>query len=75
MEGGASKMQKIIGFYKNYTLAEQDGAFYVINRQERKILLKGCEEEATKAFMDKFEKPAAHAANFKARLKYANSIS
>ena len=32
-------------------------------------------EEATKAFMDKFEKPAAHAANFKARLKYANSIS
>ena len=32
-------------------------------------------EEATKAFMDKFEKPAAHAANFKARLKYANSIN
>lgn len=32
-------------------------------------------EEATKAFMDKFEKPAAYAANFKARLKYANSIS
>lgn len=32
-------------------------------------------EEATKAFMDKFEKPATYAANFKARLKYANSIS
>lgn len=32
-------------------------------------------EEATKAFMDKFEKPATHAANFKARLRYANSIS
>lgn len=32
-------------------------------------------EEATKAFMDKFEKPAAYAANFKTRLKYANSIS
>ena len=32
-------------------------------------------EEATKAFMDKFEKPATWAANFKARLKYANSIS
>ena len=32
-------------------------------------------EEATKAFMDKFEKPAAYAANFKARLKYANSVS
>ena len=51
MEGGASKMQKIIGFYKNYTLAEQDGTFYVVNRQERKILFKGCEEEATKAFV------------------------
>lgn len=32
-------------------------------------------EEATKAFMDKFEKPATWAANFKARLKYANLIS
>lgn len=32
-------------------------------------------EEATKVFMDKFEKPATHAANFKARLRYANSIS
>lgn len=32
-------------------------------------------EEATKAFMNKFEKPATWAANFKARLKYANSIS
>lgn len=32
-------------------------------------------EEATKVFMDKFEKPAAYAANFKARLRYANSIS
>lgn len=32
-------------------------------------------EEATKAFMDKFEKPATYAANFKARLRYANSIS
>lgn len=32
-------------------------------------------DQATKAFMDKFEKPASWAANLKARLRYANSIS
>lgn len=32
-------------------------------------------EDATKVFMQKFERPAAHAANFKNRLKYANSIA
>ena len=32
-------------------------------------------EDATKVFMQKYERPAAHAANFKNRLKYANSIA
>lgn len=32
-------------------------------------------EDATRIFMQKYERPAAHAANFKNRLKYANSIA
>lgn len=32
-------------------------------------------EDATKVFMQKFERPAASAANFKNRLKHANSIA
>lgn len=44
-------MQKIIGFYKNYTLVEQDGSYYVVNRQERKVLFKGSDGEATRIFV------------------------
>jgi hypothetical protein len=40
----------IIGFYKNWTLVEQNGKFYVVDRTERKVLFKGTEEEATKTF-------------------------
>lgn len=32
-------------------------------------------EDATKVFMQKFERPASWAANFKNRLKYANSVA
>ena len=44
-------MTNIIGFYKNWSLVEQDGRFYVVDRQERKVLCRGTEEIAHKAFV------------------------
>ena len=39
----------IIGYYKNWLLVEKNGFYYVIRRKER-ILIKGTENFATKAF-------------------------
>ena len=44
-------MQNIIGYYKNWTLVEQNGLFYVVNQPERKVLFKGDEEGANKMFV------------------------
>ena len=40
----------IIGYYKHWLLVERDGFYYVVRRRER-ILYKGDEEGATKAFV------------------------
>lgn len=42
---------KIRGFYDNYMLVEHNGTYYVTKRQEREVLFKGSEEEATKLFV------------------------
>lgn len=42
--------QKILGYYGNWILAEQDGICYVVKRRE-KVLFKGDEEQATKLFV------------------------
>ena len=42
---------KIIGFYKNWSLVNKEGVFYVVNRTEKKVLFKGTEDEASKIFI------------------------
>lgn len=39
----------IIGYYKDWLLVEKDGVYYIVRRKER-IILKGTEGYATKAF-------------------------
>jgi hypothetical protein len=41
----------IIGFYKNWSLVEKNGMFYVVARQERKVLFTGTEGDACKTFI------------------------
>lgn len=41
--------QNIIGYYKQWLLVEKDGFYYIVRRKER-ILFKGTEALATKAF-------------------------
>lgn len=44
-------MMNIIGFYKDWTLVDKEGAYYVVNRRDKKILFKGTEEQASKIFI------------------------
>lgn len=41
----------IIGFYKNLLLVKRDGSYFVVDREKRKILFKGTEEECSKTFI------------------------
>ena len=41
----------IIGFYKQFELVRDGDVYFVVNRNERKILFKGNEEDATKIFI------------------------
>lgn len=43
----------ILGFYTklNIVLAENNGVYYVVDRDARKILCKGTEEDCTKMFV------------------------
>lgn len=41
----------IIGFYKDWNLVEKEGTYYVVNRQDKKILTKGTEKQASKYFI------------------------
>ena len=44
-------MQKIIGFYEDLLLFEQDEVYYLVRRHEEKILFKGDKEMAIKFFV------------------------
>ena len=46
-------IMNILGFFDKLgsTLAENNGAYYVVDRNARKILYKGTEEECTKMFI------------------------
>lgn len=41
----------IIGFYKDFTLIEENGNYRVVNRRDKKVLFKGEEEAASKIFI------------------------
>lgn len=43
----------ILGFYKklNLTLLEKDGTYYVANKELRKVIYQGDEEECSKIFV------------------------
>ena len=43
----------ILGFYKklNLTLLEKDGTYFVANRETKKVICQGTEEECTKVFV------------------------
>lgn len=42
---------KIIGFYKNLSLVDNNGEFYIVNRMNKSIICKGTEEETSKLFI------------------------
>lgn len=41
----------IIGFYKDFRLVENNGSYFVVNRQKRSILFRGTEEECSELFV------------------------
>ena len=41
----------IIGFYKDFTLIEENGNYRVVNRRDKKVLFKGEEEADSKIFI------------------------
>ena len=44
-------MMNIIGFYKDWTLVDKEGTYYVVNRRDKKILFEGTEDLASKTFI------------------------
>lgn len=77
---GPRKVRLFSKYGTNPTVNQQlEYLWYELNNTEKGALnaLRNTTtvEDATKVFMQKYERPAAHAANFKNRLKYANSIA
>ena len=42
---------KIIGFYKNWSLVDKEGVFYVVDATGKNVLFKGTEDAASKVFI------------------------
>lgn len=41
---------EIIGFYKNWSLVEKNGEYFVVDRRDKTVVFKGDKEKADKYF-------------------------